>query len=251
MTNPDLIRTDHGQGVVEIGLNRAPVNALSPEFLFAFADMLNGLARDEDVKSVVLTSNFKVYSAGLDLKEAFLFTRNQQDEIVRALNVGFLAQFRFPKPIIVAINGAAIAGGLFFVLASDLRVSGPRASFGLAEVQVGADFPIGPLEIARATLDPNMLRRLMLSGQPIRADEAAAKGVVDILEAASEDVVPRALKEAQKMAALPSIAFASIKQQIRGEAIARIETAMRNQADIPEDGWFNSQTKDAMKRMLG
>ncbi len=246
-----LIRTDHPDGVTEICLNRAPVNALSPAFLFDFAEMLKELEADQSVRALVLSSPFKALSAGLDLKEAQHFTLEQQHAIVEALNVGFLALFTFPKPTVVAINGAAIAGGLFFVLGSDLRVAGPKASLGLAEVRVGADFPIGPLEIARATLSPDMLRRLMLTGQPIGADAALAAGIVDVLEKDAKTVLPRALQEARKLAALPAITYASIKRQIRGSAIATIESALRKGANAPAGGWFNAETKDAMQRMIG
>ncbi|MGD9865638.1 MAG: enoyl-CoA hydratase/isomerase family protein [Pseudodonghicola sp.] len=246
-----LICTDHGEGVTEIGLNRAPVNALSPEFLMDFAALLDRLAADDTVRAVVLSSPFKVFSAGLDLKEAQAFDLAQEHAIVEGLNVGFLSLFTFPKPTVVAVSGAAIAGGLFFVLAADFRVAGPRASFGLAEVRVGADFPAGPMEIARATLDPNALRRLMLTGQPVPVDVARDMGIVDVLVDDRDAVLPRALEEARRLAQLPSIAYASVKRQIREPAVSAIESAIAQGANAPAGGWFNAQTRDAMRRMIG
>lgn len=252
MTSTDhLIRIDHGDGIAGIGLNRGPVNALSPEFLMGFAAMLDQMEADPSVRAVVLSSPFKVFSAGLDLKEAQGFDLAAQHAIVEALNVGFLRLFAFSKPTVAAVSGAAIAGGLFYVLASDLRVAGPRAAFGLAEVRVGADFPVGPLEIARATLDPNTLRRLMLTGQPMRAGQAHAAGIVDVLVDDTQEVQERAIAEARTLADLPSIAFASVKRQIRGPAIAIIEAAIATGANAPEGGWFNDQTRAAMQRMIG
>lgn len=251
MTSDLLIRTDHGDGIAGIALNRAPVNALSPEFLMGFAAMLDELEADPEVRAVVLSSPFKVFSAGLDLKEAQGFDLPAQHAIVEALNVGFLRLFTFAKPSVVAVGGAAIAGGLFYVLASDLRVAGPRAAFGLAEVRVGADFPIGPLEIARATLDPNTLRRLMLTGQPMRAEQALAAGIVDVLVDDTQAVMDRAVTEARALADLPSIAYASVKRQIRQPAVDIIESAMARGANAPEGGWFNDQTRAAMQRMIG
>lgn len=251
MSAPELIRKDYGEGVVGIELNKGPVNALTPELLMSFADLLGELAGDDAVRAVVLSSPFKVFSAGLDLKEVQHFDISQQQAIVEALNVGFLALFAFPKPVVAAVGGAAIAGGLFFVLASDLRVAGPRAAFGLAEIRVGVDFPVGPMEIARATLDPNTLRRLMLTGQPMAAEEARAAGIVDVLEEDAGAVLERAVAEARALAALPSIGFGLVKRQIREPAISTIETAMAEGANAPEGGWFNSQTRAAMARMLG
>ncbi|TDK45101.1 enoyl-CoA hydratase/isomerase family protein [Antarcticimicrobium luteum] len=242
---------DYGDGIVGIELRRAPVNALSPDFLMGFAGLLHQLEQDEAVRAVVLTSPFKVFSAGLDLKQAQGFDLDQQHAIVEALNVGFLALFAFAKPVVAAVTGPAIAGGLFFVLGSDIRVAGPRASFGLAEVRVGADFPAGPMEIARATLTPDTLRRLMLTGQPMDAKQAQAAGIVDLLEADAGIVLDRALAEARALAELPSIAYASVKRQIRQPAIDAIKSAIAAGANAPEGGWFNTQTRQAMARMIG
>lgn len=244
-----LTRADHAGGVVEIGLNRPPVNALSAGLLMDFAARVEDLAGDDAVRAIVLTSPFKVLSAGLDLKEAQEFDLEQQIAIVEGLNVAFLRLFACPKPSVVAVAGAAIAGGLFFVLASDFRVAGPLARFGLAEVRVGADFPVAPMEIARATLDPNMLRRLMLTGQPVDADSARAAGMVDVIE--EGDVRARALGEATRLSALPPRTFASIKRQIRGATIGRIEQAMRVDGNSQEAGWFSAETRAAMRAMIG
>lgn len=237
-------------GVVRLTLSRAPVNALSAEFLDAFGALIEDLGQDASCKSILITSPFKVLSAGLDLKEARDFDLHQQREIVRALNQNFLKLYACPKPTVVAVNGAAIAGGLFFVLASDVRIAAPKALFGLAEVRVGADFPAGPLGIAQATLGSNSLRRLMLTGQPIKADRAYQSGIVDeIVEA--DDLSGAALQEARAMAALPSQTFATIKRQIRGSTIDALEDAMAQGANAPEHGWFSSETRDAMTRMIG
>lgn len=246
-----LIPTDHGDGIIELGLNRAPVNALSAPCLMGFADVLADMAGDNAVRAIVLSSRFKVFSAGLDLKEALEFSREDENAIVQGLNVGFTALFAFPKPVVVAIKGAAIAGGLFYVLASDFRVAGPRAKFGLAEVRVGADFPIGPLEIARATLDPNSLRRLMLTGQPMTAPEAQHAGIIDVIEPDEAVVLDRALRAARELASSPATTYASVKRQIRQGALDRIKAGINAGANTPAGGWFSAETKAAMQRMLG
>jgi len=246
-----LKRIDHGDGIIELSLNRGPVNALSAEFLMDLARLMGEMATDDTVRGVVLSSPFKVFSAGLDLKEAQDFSLADQQAIVEGLNVGFRALFAFPKPVVLAIKGAAIAGGLFFVLASDFRVAGPRAKFGLAEVRVGADFPVGPLEIARATLGPNALRRLMLTGQPITTAQAAAMGIVDVIEQDEAVVLDRALRAARDLADSPAQTYASVKRQIRQDALDRIDAAIADGANAPEGGWFSSETKAAMQRMIG
>lgn len=250
MTAEYLIRIDHDDGVVEIRLDRPPVNALSAAFLSDFGQLVDRLGTDEGVRAIVLSSDFKVFSAGLDLKEAQNFDLEDQHGIVKGLNEGFLSLFACPKPTVVAVNGAAIAGGLFFVLASDVRLAAPNARLGLAEVRVGADFPVGPLEIARSMLGPNALRLLMQTGLPVDSAKAESLGVID-------EIVPpdalraRALTVAADLGQLPPKTYASIKAQIRGETIRRIQSAIDNGANAPDGGWFNDETVPAMKRMIG
>lgn len=246
-----LDRRYHRGGVVELQLGRGPVNALTSKFMTDFAAEIMDLSIDENVKSIILSSPFKAFSAGMDLNEAQNFDLDQQHDMVRGLNEGFLALYRCPKPTVTAVNGAAIAGGLFFVLASDLRVACRKAHFGLAEVRVGADFPVGPLEIARATLDSNVLRRLMLTGQPIGAVAARDANIVDIVVDDLTDLIPTAVKEARKLVELPPLAYASIKQQLRCNTISRIEVAVSAGKSGTKIGWYNRETKSAMQKMLG
>ncbi|MFC3118077.1 enoyl-CoA hydratase/isomerase family protein [Jhaorihella thermophila] len=245
-----LVRRDHGDGVIELQLNREPVNALSAAFLMDFAGEIGRLGQDDAVRAIVISSALKVYSAGLDLKEARTFDIPQQHAIVEGLNVGFLAEFSCPQ----AGGGRGGRRGhcrraVFFVLAADFRVGNDRAQQGLAEVRVGATFPAGPMEIARATLDANLLRRMMLTGQPIDAGTAHRRGVLD--ELVEGDPLPRALEEARALAQLPPRTYAAVKRQIRGDTIALIERQMAGGANAPEGGWFNEETRDAMRRMIG
>ncbi len=251
MSDTDLLlREDKPGGIAIVTLNRAPVNALSPALLMEFGALMDQLAADDAVRAVVIRSAFKVFSAGLDLKEAQGFDLAAQRAVVEGLNTGFLRLFACPKPTVAALGGAAIAGGLFFGLASDMRVATPRAQLGLAEVRVGVDFPVGPMEIARATLSPEMLRRLMLSGQPIGAETAARAGIVDTL-AEEGELMETALSTAHGLAGHPPRAYAAVKRQIRGDTIARIEAAIAAGANAPEDGWFTDETTAAMRRMIG
>ncbi|MFV1593202.1 enoyl-CoA hydratase/isomerase family protein [Phaeobacter sp. JH20_36] len=250
MTQSDwLFRQSHGDGVVELKLSRAPVNALSPEFLMDFANVIKEFGEDSSVRAILLTSAFKVFSAGLDLKAAKDFDLAGQRAAVDGLNEAFLALYACPKPVVAAVNGAAIAGGLFFVLCSDVRVALVKSKFGLAEVQAGVDFPVAPLEIARATLSPNIQRRLMLTGQTIGPIAARNFDIVDIIADDAEDLLGYALKEARTLADLPAGTYGAIKQQLRGETIARIKAAMAAESD--DTPWFTSETVPAMTRLIG
>ncbi|MDG2406146.1 MAG: enoyl-CoA hydratase/isomerase family protein [Paracoccaceae bacterium] len=244
-----LIRENLDGGIARIILNRPPVNAYDSAFLDQLTKLLDELETEDSVSAVILSSNYKVFSAGMDLKAALAFDLKDEQAMVRGLNIALTKLFAFPKPTIVAATGAAIAGGLFLVLASDYRVAGPKARFGLAEVRVGANFPIGPLEIARATLSTNDLRRLMLGGNLITAEAALAAGVVDCIEK-TDAVMERAVQVACDYATIPLGTFAAVKRQIRGTVIDKIEYAMANGANSPTEGWFSAETKLAMAQTI-
>lgn len=244
-----ITQKDHGDGVFEVVLEYAPVNALEPARLMGFRNVMNDLSADDDVRAIVLSSALKVFSAGLNLKQAQHFDLADQRAIVDGLNQGFMALFASSKPVICAINGHAIAGGLFFVLSSDHRIAVPRAQFGLAEVRVGVGFPAGPLGIARAMLDANMTRRMMMRGQPIDANAALSAGLVDeIVE--PEALTQAALDAAREFAQIPPAAYAAVKSQLRADIIARITAAIdaERTADLP---WYTDETAAAMARMIG
>ena len=236
-------------GIAILTLNRAPVNALVPAFLEDIAATLDSLAADARVHAAVLTSGLGVLSAGFDLKAAQAFTLADETDIVDHLNTDFATMYAFPKPLITAANGAAIAGGLFFVLTADYNVAIPQAKFGLAEVRVGANFPAGPLEIARDALSPLALRRLTLSGNPIDAADAKTLGIIDEI-AEPEALMNRALTVARDYAENPPLAYASIKTQLRQPALTIIRDAIDNRSDPTRGGWFTAETKAAMAAMI-
>ncbi|NRB34593.1 MAG: enoyl-CoA hydratase/isomerase family protein [Rhodobacteraceae bacterium] len=245
-----LVQKDYGEGRIGVILNRAPVNALSADLLMQVAQTLRDLDRDPECRAVIFLSAFKVFSAGLDLKEAQKFDLPAQHDIVAGFNHAFHAMFGMGKPTVVGISGAAIAGGCFFALASDYRIATTGAKLGLAEVRVGATFPIGPMEVARAMLSPNDMRRLMLTGQPMQAEAAHEAGILDEL-VEPDDLETRALEMASELAALPPRTYAAIKQQMRGGVLDRIERAMAHGANSPAEGWFSDETRAAMARMVG
>ena len=196
--------------VAVMTLNRAPVNAINPEFLNVIAEQLSDLEANPSVRALVITSAFKVFSAGMDLKEALNFSNQDQLNTVDGLNITFSKLYGFSKPVIAAVNGSAIAGGLFFVLAADYSIVAENAELGLAEIRVGVNFPIGPLEIARSALTPGCFRRVLLSGRPLKTSEAKKLQMIDDVQS-TQDVLPQAILMAGEYARLPQKTFASIK----------------------------------------
>lgn len=236
-------------GIAVMRLDRAPVNALNPAFLARIDEALDALEADAKVKAVVLTGEGRSLSGGMDLKELQAFSAADQRAMVDGLNRTYGRIYGFPRPVVCAAHGPAIAGGMFFVLASDYRVAGERAVFGLAEVRVAVRFPVGPMEIARAELAPHALRRIMLGGQNHDAATALALGAVDEVVPAGR-VLERALEVAATYATLPPETFAGIKRAIRGAVLEQVRAALEDGAEPMRDGWFTGETGDAVRAVL-
>jgi len=239
----------HDGGVTEVRLDRPPVNALNPAFLAEIHRVMDELTEDAHVRAVVLSGAGKTLSAGMDLKELQTFTAEDQHAMVMGLNATYGAIYGFPKPVICAAHGPAIAGGMFFVLVSDYRIAGDRARFGLAEVRVGVRFPVGPFEIARRELGPDACRRFMLSGQNHDARSALEFGVVDEVVAVDQ-LHARALEVAAEYARIPPRTYAETKRQLRAEVLQRVAAAVDGAAEPMLSGWFTEETSEATQAML-
>ena len=245
----DLTVDRHDDGIAVLTLARAPVNAMNPDFLGAIDRALEALGADPGVRGVVVASALKVYSAGLDLREMQGYGQSEQAAIVDALNQTFRDLYGFAKPIVAAVNGAAIAGGMFLPLTADHTVAVANAKFGLSEVQVGANFPAAPMEIARAELLPSGLRTLMLSGRPVEADRALHFGVVDEIVPDAK-LMEKAIGVARDLATAPPNTYAAVKAQLRAPALQAIDQAIRERSDPTRTGWFTDETKAAMAAAL-
>ena len=251
MSGQDWLKLElQNDGVTLVTMQNAPVNAFNPKSLGELEALFVKLASDGDTRAVVLASDLKVFSAGLNLKEAQHYDLAAQQGIVDGFHKTFLEIFQFPKPFIVAVEGAAIAGGFFPVICSDYRIAGPHATFGLAEVRVGVGMPAGLMEIIRSMLSPNDLRRMLQNGAPISVNAAIQAGIVDESVQAG-DALGQALKVARDYAQIPPKAYATIKYQNRQHAIEALKAEIAKSERTGPVPWFTSETAGAMTKMIG
>jgi len=212
------------QGPIRVvTLNRPPVNAIDVPLLEELQRTFEHLADDADVGAVVFTGSGSCFSAGLDLQQLATSDPQRMRRLLLTLNRSLLALFSFPRPLVGALNGHTIAGGMMLALCCDYRIA-PREAckLGLTEVRVGVTFPIAGLEIARQSMGPETLQHLAQIGRNIDCKEAHRRAVVDELQHAA-DISARALEVAEDLAQVPRAAFKGTKHQLRGDAIARIQ----------------------------
>jgi enoyl-CoA hydratase len=244
-----MIEVVHQGPIAIVTLRRPPANAMNLEFTGEIATVFQGLGQDRSVRSLVLTGQGKSFCAGVDLKALPSFDEIYQRRMVDALNRAFYAVYSCPVPVVGAINGHAIAGGLVLALCCDWRIAA-KAQFlaGLAEVRVGVPYPVAAMEVARQELRPDVARQLVLFGQNVTAAAAVQAGVFDEM-VDSEALLERALAKAHEFVALPQTAFARSKRQLRSRAYAAIEAAIAGAEPLLE-GWLSRETIEAAAAVL-
>ncbi len=244
-----VIDVDRQGRVAIVTLRRPPANAMNIELTEQIASVFQTLGKDRSVRSVILTGQGKSFCAGVDLKTVPSFGPTDQRRMVDALNRAFHAVYSCPVPVVGAINGHAIAGGLVLALCCDWRIAANTPFLtGLTEVRVGVPYPIGAMEVVRQELRPEIARRMILSGRNMTASAAFEAGLFD--EIVAPDALPgRALAAANDFSSLPEAAFAASKRQLRARAWEAIEAAIAGAEPLLK-GWLSRETVEAAAAVL-
>ena len=237
---------EHGE-VVLVRIDRPPANALDIELLQEAVAVAEGLS-GRTPAAAVLTGRHGFFSAGVDLKLVPTLDAAGQRAMVEGINRLAGTLYGLPFPLVCAVTGHAIAGGMVIALCADYRVGSTQGKLGLTELRAGVPYPAVPIAVVRAELGPVASRVLALRAHLVDPEEALALGLVDEL-AAPEDVLGRALEVAGEMAALPTQAYATTKRELRAETIARIERVL-SEGDPLVASWLETGDATAGARLL-
>lgn len=200
-------------------IDRPPANALDPALLSAGAQMVDDLLVDPP-GAVVMTGTGAFFSGGADLRVVPDLSPDDQAELTRTFNRMFSGWYQFPRPVVAAVNGHAVAGGLVLALCADVRVVGRSGRFGLTEVKVGIPFPSVAMAIVQGELAAPVARRLVLGAELFGSDTAMELDLFDE-QIDDGDVLGRALEIARERAAFPRSTYQIVKQRLRLAALDR------------------------------
>ncbi len=185
------IRVDQRGAVVVRTIDRADRrNALSRATLLAFGKLARDVARDPSVRAVVVTgAGDAAFCAGADLKERQGMTENDVRVQVDLYRTELGPLDRCPKPVVAAINGAALGGGLELALCCDLRVAAPHAVLGLPETSLGIIPGAGGTQRLPRVVGEARAKEMILLARRLDAREALAWGLVNRISPEGENVV--------------------------------------------------------------
>ena len=240
-----MITTETRGRVTVVRMAHGKVNAFDPEFMKGLAGQLDALEA-ADTAAVVLTGAGRVFSAGVDLRRLVDGGADYVKALLPRLGGAFSRAFAFPRPLVAAVNGHAIAGGCVLACACDYRVMADGAGrIGTPELSVGVPFPGMALEILRLAVPAHRLQALIYRGLTCAPAEAVANGLVDEL-AAPEAVVDRAVEVAARLGALPPASFSLTKRMIREPSRNRVRDLQAVDEAVAE-AWASPPVQEAVR----
>ena len=209
-----MIEREYRDDVVILRMMHGKANALDSELLREVRQALTEELQ-APAKAMVLTGRDGMFSAGVDLFRILDGGVDYLADFLPALDAVLETLFFFPKPVVAAVNGHAIAGGAVLACAADRRLmTDGKGRIGVPELLVGVPFPARALETLRFALPPNVLQEAIYGGVTYRSDEALAKGFIDQVVPAA-DLLDEAVRVARELAAIPPRTFRATKSHVR------------------------------------
>lgn len=243
-----MLEIKHDSDIAILHMRHGKANALDTELCIALKDALE--QSQPTAKAVVLTGEGKIFSAGVDLVR-LLDSDDYRRALLQSLGQVLERLFFYPRPVVAAINGHAIAGGCILACAADHRVMTQEAArIGVPELLVGVPFPALALEIMRSNATPYHLQQLMYRGLTCEPSQALAWGLVDEL-ADKERVLERALARAREFAAIPARSFELAKRQVRLPSRERLALPATQEADTQVlQAWNSPEVVAAIRQYV-
>ncbi len=209
----EFVTLEVADGIGTIRLDRPPVNALNDALVASLAAVAAAAEADPRVRAVIIYGGPKVFAAGADIKE--MASAGYVEMSTRASGLqstlGMIAAIG--KPVVAAITGYALGGGLELALAADFRVAGEGAQLGQPEILLGVIPGAGGTQRLPRLIGPSRAKDLVFSGRMVGAAEALSMGLVDQV-VPDADVYAGAVEMMARYAAGPAVALRAAKQAI-------------------------------------
>lgn len=207
------VRVEVDGALATIRLDRPPVNAISAQVQDRLAAAAAQVSADPKIRAAVLYGGQKLFAAGVDIKEMAGATYPQMAGYARRLQACFTAIASIPKPVVAAVTGHALGGGLELALCADFRVAGSSAKLGQPEILLGIIPGGGGTQRLPRLIGPASAKDLVFTGRFVAAAEALSMGLVD--KVVPDDQVLAAAREmVARYAGGPALAIGAAKQAI-------------------------------------
>ncbi|MGH1493927.1 MAG: enoyl-CoA hydratase/isomerase family protein [Acidimicrobiales bacterium] len=228
--------------VATVELRRPPNNFFSLDLISGVADALFAIDDDPDCRAVVLCAEGKHFCAGAD------FGSGGRSYTTEDLYGAAVRVFRAKTPVVAAIQGAAIGGGLGLALSADFRIAAPEARFAANFARLGFHQGFGLSETLPALVGQQKAAELLYTGRRIKGDEAAAIGMADYL-VPLEDLRAKATELAAEIAGSAPLAVREIRQTLRGDLADRVQAATDHEGRVQAELQATDDFKEGTRAM--
>lgn len=235
-------------GIGAIRLKGPRGNAMSQEMVSDLSSALRSVGGESSVRAVLLASAHpKLFCPGLDLVSLSTVSRSEMGAFMLNFSTVLTDLFALKKPMVAAVNGAAVAGGCLLALTADWRVVKRGAQMGLNEVKIGVPLPWSAVMILKTAAPALAHTAVALLGRNFEGDAAVAAGLAnEVVDALSFDatLTERLAEFAEK----DPFAFGVTKSYLRGGTVASMRDRETALLDEFLDGWFSEGTQDRIQK---
>jgi len=235
-----VTRREH---VAVLELDRPPHNHLTVELARHLADALHDVDAEHELRSSVLTTAGKTFSAGADLTGSILGENESPQDGLAAFYAQAVRLFSARKPIVAAVQGGAIGAGLGLALIADFRIAGPDARFSANFVKLGFHPGFGITHTLPRVIGPQRAALMCLTGRRIKPDEALAYGLIEAI-VPTEQLRDAAVSLAAELAENAPLAVQATRATLRAELAEQVraqtakelvqQTALKKTEDFAE-----------------
>ena len=221
----EFVRVERDQGIATIRLDRPKMNALNAQVQDEIAAAALEVDADPEIRAVVLYGGEKVFAAGADIKEMAEASFAQIAADSRRLQAAFTVVARIGKPVVAAVTGYALGGGLELALCADFRVAGEGARLGQPEILLGIIPGAGGTQRLPRLIGPARAKDIVFTGRFVGAAEALQIGLVD--KVVPDDKVYRVARDlVAQYANGPAVALCAAKQAIDAGLEVDLDTGL-------------------------
>jgi enoyl-CoA hydratase/carnithine racemase len=238
----EFVRLSMEEGIAEVRLARGKVNALDDLVVEELSACFRQLADDPEVRGAILTGTGKFFSFGFDIPRFLGYSREAFTRYLVKFTTLYRELFSYPKPLVAALNGHAVAGGCMLSTTCDARIMvGGKAKIGLNEIGFGSSVFAGSAGMLAFWTGRRRAQEILYGGNLYSAEEAQALGLIDAI-VTDAGLLDAARAVVRQHASREPAAFRSVKGLLRRPVIedmlARESQSIREFVEI----WYSERT---------
>jgi enoyl-CoA hydratase len=241
--NNILVRNENNIAIVNLNRPQS-LNALNSEAVAELLDAFETLAVDPQTRVVIVTGE-KNFAAGADITNMVELT--PEEARVFSFSAAFNRIAACPKPVIAAIEGFALGGGMELALCCDFRIAAPNAKMGFPEINLGIMPGAGGTQRLPRLIGDARAKRMIFTGATVKGETALAYGLVDAL---AENPLEEAIKLAEELAGKAPVAIKTAKECIAAAADSDIKTGVAFEAANWAGLFATSDQREGMRAFL-